>query len=222
MDLKGLQDKLLVLVSAFDSICRENGINYTLHGGSLLGAIREKGFIPWDDDVDVAMTRAEYEKLESFLNKSNESYFVRGGIKKQFCKREKPAEWVDIFICDYIPPSGFVSKLKEYCLTILDVMSRDKNTIKLSNFSKYGIMKRFAFRMIFCLGQIIPKIVKTSGYTFVSKKCFLGEKDYLFRSNDQLSGREKIFPAEWMEKYVDVPFATVSLSVIQRLQVCSL
>ena len=38
----------------------------------------------------------------------------------------------------------------------------------------------------------------------------------MFRSNDQLSGREKIFPAEWMEKYVDVPFATVSLSVIQR------
>ena len=54
---------LIDMLMAFDKFCRENNLCYFLSDGTLLGAIRHKGFIPWDDDADVYMLREDYEKL---------------------------------------------------------------------------------------------------------------------------------------------------------------
>lgn len=53
------------VLSFFDSFCKENNLRYSLAAGTMLGAIRHKGFIPWDDDVDVIMPRPDYDKLLS-------------------------------------------------------------------------------------------------------------------------------------------------------------
>ena len=60
---------LLTLLKEFDSICKKNNITYYLEGGSLLGAVRHKGFLPWDDDVDLCITRAEWQKLLKVIDK---------------------------------------------------------------------------------------------------------------------------------------------------------
>jgi lipopolysaccharide cholinephosphotransferase len=59
-ELRGMLLEILVAVDAF---CRERGIAYYLYAGTLLGAVRHQGFIPWDDDVDVMMARADYERF---------------------------------------------------------------------------------------------------------------------------------------------------------------
>lgn len=75
-DRKRLWAVQLDLLIEFDRICKENGIKYSLDAGTLLGAIRHKGFIPWDDDVDVVMLREEYEKLNMIASqKFCEPYF---------------------------------------------------------------------------------------------------------------------------------------------------
>ena len=60
---------LLTLLKEFDSICKKNNITYFLEGGSLLGAVRHKGFLPWDDDIDLCITRSEFKKLLTVIDR---------------------------------------------------------------------------------------------------------------------------------------------------------
>lgn len=80
--LKELQKLTLDLIIEFDAFCQKNDIKYVLGGGSMLGAIRHKGFIPWDDDMDVMMLREEYDKLLKAAEKAaKEPSDSEGGLK---------------------------------------------------------------------------------------------------------------------------------------------
>lgn len=62
-ELKKLQKVELKILSDLDKYCCSHKIKYSIYAGTLLGAVRHKGFIPWDDDIDIAMTRSEYNKF---------------------------------------------------------------------------------------------------------------------------------------------------------------
>ena len=67
-NLKQLQKVEYQMLKDFDKFCRENDIEYCLTYGTLIGAVRHKGFIPWDDDIDVFVKAEDYLKLESIFN----------------------------------------------------------------------------------------------------------------------------------------------------------
>ena len=71
-----LQQKLLDILKWFNEICEENNLRYYLLGGTMLGAQRHGGFIPWDDDIDVGMPRSDYNKLAEILAKRNDEKYV--------------------------------------------------------------------------------------------------------------------------------------------------
>ena len=64
-DIRILQRKIIGNLEAIDAVCREHGLRYYLWAGTMLGAVRHKGFIPWDDDMDICMPRPDYEQLIS-------------------------------------------------------------------------------------------------------------------------------------------------------------
>ncbi len=74
-----LEEKKKILVSILSEVhnfCDENNLKYFLTGGTLIGAVRHKGFIPWDDDIDIYMPRNDYEKFLCKFNKESERYQV--------------------------------------------------------------------------------------------------------------------------------------------------
>lgn len=62
-DIRPLQLRILKILLAIDKVCKEHNLRYYIMAGTMLGAVRHKGFIPWDDDLDIGMPRADYDLL---------------------------------------------------------------------------------------------------------------------------------------------------------------
>ncbi|MBQ9364677.1 MAG: LicD family protein [Schwartzia sp.] len=77
-DRKKIWEKCLEIFSVFDEICKKYGLKYFAYGGSLLGAARHHGFIPWDDDIDIAMLRPDYARFQEIAKTEiREPYFYQ-------------------------------------------------------------------------------------------------------------------------------------------------
>ena len=68
---------LLDLLIKFDSVCKKYSLTYYLSDGTLLGAVRHEGFIPWDDDIDISMPRKDYEKFQELQREFDYPYFLQ-------------------------------------------------------------------------------------------------------------------------------------------------
>jgi lipopolysaccharide cholinephosphotransferase len=107
--IRDIQLANLALLKEFDYVCKQNGLRYWLDFGSLLGAVRHKGFIPWDDDIDVSMMREDYEKIIDAFNNTSRNHDIYAEqtylgkaqtiikVKHKRCSHL----FVDIFPCDY-------------------------------------------------------------------------------------------------------------------------
>ena len=107
-ELRDVQIIEAILLKRLKDICENNNLSYWLWGGSLLGAVRHRGFIPWDDDIDVGMPRCDLKALGDFLEKDPEMILKTKydscvncrQIRMQFRDPKIPA-FIDIFPFDY-------------------------------------------------------------------------------------------------------------------------
>ena len=189
----------LDMLRDFDRVCKKNNINYVIFGGTMLGAVRHKGYIPWDDDADIAMLREDYEKFKKHLDELNPDicYFqdhetdseyrwgygklrrtgtkyVRVGQEHLKCKT---GIFVDVFPMDDIPKTTFFQMLQDfhcYCL----------RKILWSEVAKYNT-KGF-FKLWFTMLSKIP-----------TKKVFKILQRYTKKSRNDSSNRVRtlLFPA---------------------------
>lgn len=139
VELKRLQNIELDILKIFIKICEKFNLRYYIIGGTMLGAVRHKGFIPWDNDVDVGMPRPDYERflntIEGLLPEGYEflnyktNYYYKRYFSKIVNKKAKllnasyanPCEeyaWIDIFQMDGMPSGILRQKLHYVYMTL--------------------------------------------------------------------------------------------------------
>ena len=147
--LRRYQLHLVKTLKEFDFFCREHGIVYYLAYGSLLGAVRHKGFIPWDDDADIWMDRDNFNKLMGLMhgehNQLSDNVYVAKGIRPELWS--PPFAYVDIFVLDVAPGNRLLAKAKSAIVKLLYAMVKCRgriNSHKFGKFKPYFVLAPFA------------------------------------------------------------------------------
>lgn len=145
-----VQKIMLAILADMIKYFNEHNYHYVLTGGSALGAVRHHGFIPWDDDADVALPRAEYERFIREYRPSNSQYelltpyntenWLYAYARVSDTQTQASGKWamvnngvyVDVFPIDAVPKSKAEQKMAYYRMKYLDVMRNSTRRIAIS------------------------------------------------------------------------------------------
>ena len=214
--LREHQTALYILLCEFDRVCRKLDIPYFLFAGTLLGAVRHKGFIPWDDDLDVLMCRADYERFmkEAPAVLNRERFFLQEEFQEHWpmffsklrlngttcLEKYHPKDpqihqgvYMDIFPCDNAF-SGKLGRAFQFCCS--------KVVIAKSLDAEGYYTKSIKKKLIMLLCRALPRkpfhrVVKGPKKTGKYVHCFLGGASKFSRS---------IFPAAMLAESVQLSF----------------
>lgn len=217
--------KLLQALKFFHGVCEKENIKYSLYAGTLIGAIRHKGFIPWDDDVDVLMHRAEFDKLCAVIGKyiDNEDencqyFFQHSGDRVPEVNFRKPLTYggkelgyqgVDIYLIDNMPDSAAARAWFVFRLKIMQGEMK-KGNIKWEKYTTRQKLLVRATRMMGA-GRSLKRICKN--YERYSQKYNAKETSCKLVSNDNYAIVGHPYPKKLFETYHMTPFEDTELMV---------
>lgn len=159
-EFRKMQLTQLEMLVDFDRVCRKHNIDYVISSGTMLGAVRHKGYIPWDDDADIMMLREDYEKFKTVINDLNPDIcffqdhttdpqyrwgygklrrtgteYVRVGQEHLKCKT---GIFVDVFPYDDIPKSTIGQIIQDvYCFCCRKILWAEVGKKVYNGFWKY-------------------------------------------------------------------------------------
>lgn len=183
--LRELQLVELDILLKVVTICNDFNLTYYISGGTLLGAVRHKGFIPWDDDIDIAMPRKDYEKFRTIASKKLPSGYLYRNFKNDtnlkicFSRVENSSvqvkdtsariseirnAWIDIFPLDGVPNNRLLRVLYKYKLLYLRLMVQYSQFSRIVNQNLPN--RKIHERILIRIGGIFPfeKIICTRKY----------------------------------------------------------
>ncbi len=234
------QKTSLELLKAFIKICEKYNLRYYIGGGTMLGAIRHKGFIPWDDDVDIDMPRKDYQKFLELADDILKQYpdyeiinyyrhngvinYIRFGNKRLKLKYKvgiTPYDsllWMDIVPIDGVPNNAFLRKLHIYRLKLLKGMyylSILKNGEVADN-TKVKNKRKWYKKLIVFIGKNFPveKFVKCDTWIKKYDKALIkySFEDCKMAGTLMSYHKEKsIFPVKWYGKGTKYQFEDIEV-----------
>ena len=166
------------MLNYISNICEKNNIKYSLIGGSLIGSIRHKGIIPWDDDIDIILMPEEYKKLLKILIKNKSEYKIlipgkNNSYPYPFCKIYNPKTvliekrqkefgeygiYLDIFAYHYISNNKLIQFFHYKMLTFLKILLSASMLKKEELNNETNCLKRIRNRISCLIGQ--EKLIK--------------------------------------------------------------
>ena len=219
---------LLDIIKSIDNCCRKNDIHYSLNFGTLLGAVRHNGFIPWDDDMDIMMTR---DDLNQFVKCFNSDRY-------EIITNDKPDwGWSYVSICDTktivkynhdyerVTPHGLWVSIfpVDKCAPDDDNWSKQKKAIK--KWANYCRIKKSKWVPTGFCRNVVKSILR-----FVLSPCsliYLAKKEDYHRSKYNNTNSNKsfvqvylfpfhVFSSDWMHTYCDLIFEGQKLMAIKE------
>lgn len=179
--IKKIQETEFDILQKIEHICKEHDITYFAVGGSVLGAVRHQGFIPWDDDIDIAMPRKDYEKflryaeeelpegyfLQTFFTEKNSPFYFTK-VRKDNTKfvecylRDLDIHhgiFVDIFPFDNVPDNDVIKKLHYKLCRLAShlFLSKSLTTVRSSETENNAGYKTFIRKLLHILLLPVPK-----------------------------------------------------------------
>lgn len=226
LNLREIQMAEFAILKKFDEICRKNSFRYYLCFGTLIGAVRHKGFIPWDDDIDVVMPRLDYDKFVEFCKNNREElgpYMCENyTLEKNFiypitrvCDNRYLVHYENreehnfgLFI-DVYPFDG-CGNTKEESIQIWKSMQNDTSVISSASRKYFEKSPNGALRNI--IKRALYAYTKKFGAVFFMKRLENRAKSHPYETSKYVACTNWIFDPkyicerEWFEQSVEMDF----------------
>ena len=215
LDVEKLKKTELEILDYFALFCKKHNLKYYLTYGTLLGAIRHKGFIPWDDDIDVAMPPKDYQEFIKLYQKEKQDKYLLQNInsekyyhtiftkirKNNTCMVEKNWQYIKIhkgINIDIFPLFPYPDNKKDAKKLIFNLKL---SQLLVSKNNKTSSKKN---KILFFILRLIPRDITNKWASNLINKSLNYNKPYSYYKTDEL--KDPVVNKEWFNEIIELPF----------------